>query len=82
MFTPCQTIPRPATCEEIDHALSYGLQFSTNGKAHRHGDNLAAAIAASTLVDHLEQSRFVLMKKPPAKGAAPEARRNSQHPTE
>ncbi len=79
---PDDTPLRPATRDEIEHALSYGLRFSTTGKAHRHGDSLAAAIAASTLVDHLEQSGFVLMKKPPAKGAAPDAWRNTKRLTE
>ena len=62
---------RPATREEIEHTLSYGLRFSTTGKAHRHGDSLAAAIAASRLVDHLERSGYVLMKKPPARNTTP-----------
>jgi hypothetical protein len=73
---------RPATREEIEHTLSYGLRFGTTGKPHRHGDSLAATIAARTLVDHLEQSGFILMKKPPAVDGAPLAKGASKHLTD
>lgn len=66
--------------EAIDHhlvaaadlvdTLRYGLQFTTSGKPHRLASDLTTHLAAEMLVQHLQQSGFVLMKKPPAGTAA------------
>jgi hypothetical protein len=73
---------RPATREELEYTLSYGLQFGTTGKAHRLASEATARIAAQVLVDHLEHSGSVLMKKPPARDTTPLAWRNSKHLTD
>lgn len=68
---PDDTPLRPATREEIEYPLSYGLRFGTTGKSHRLTSEATARIAAQVLVDHLDQSGFVLMKKPPDPGTTP-----------
>ena len=55
---------RPATGDEIAQALAFALQYDGRRRVHD-GDGLAARIAADRLVRHLEQSGFVVMKKPP-----------------
>jgi hypothetical protein len=72
----------PPTREDIEPTLSYGLRFSTTGRPHRHGYALGAAIAAGIIVDHLDRSGFVLMKKPPAWDGAALAQGGSKHLTE
>lgn len=62
---------RPATQEEISFALSYGLRFNTVGKANRAADGITASIVADMLVQHLDRSGFVVMKKPPALDSTP-----------
>ena len=61
----------PADPAALVHTLSYGLRFSTTGKAQRHGDALAAKIAAEILVQHLEQAGYGVMKTPPARNMTP-----------
>ena len=56
---------RPATREEVRLALGYALRYGRSGKAHRHASDDMARIAADVLVEHLELSGFVVMKKPP-----------------
>jgi hypothetical protein len=73
---------RPATREEIEYTLSYGLRFGTTGKAHRLASEATARIAAQVLINHLEQSGFVLMKKPAARSTTPLAPDGSKHLTE
>jgi hypothetical protein len=55
---------RPATAEEIEQTLAFALQFHGRKRVH-HGDELMARITAERLVEHLERSGFVVMKKPP-----------------
>jgi hypothetical protein len=57
---------RPATRDELRDALGYALRFNRRGKAHRHALEDMARIAADVLIEHLELSGFVVMKKPPA----------------
>jgi hypothetical protein len=56
-----------ATHAELVSALAYGLRFNERGKPHRHAMDDMARIAAETLARHLEQSGFVVMKRPAAK---------------
>ena len=65
----------PATRDEVRDALSYALRFSRAGKSHRHASELMARIAADVLVEHLERSGFVLMRKPgmPMPGVEPKS---------
>jgi hypothetical protein len=58
----------PATAEEIAGALAHALRFDTRGKARRGAGDLAASLAAERLVEHLQQSGFVLMR---SRGASP-----------
>jgi hypothetical protein len=73
---------KPATREDSEHTLSYGLRFGTTGKAHRLASEATARIAAQMLVNHLEQAGLVLMKKPPAQDTTPQAWTNPKHLTE
>jgi len=57
---------RPATRDEVRETLGYALRFNRSGKSHRHASDMMAQIAAEVLVEHLERSGFVVMKKPPA----------------
>jgi len=55
---------REATPDEIAQALAFALRFDGR-KRVRHADEMMARITAEHLVRHLEQSGFVIMKKPP-----------------
>ncbi len=59
---------RPATPDEIAETLSFALCYEGR-KRVRQADDIMARITAERLVQHLERSGFVLMKRPP--GAAP-----------
>ncbi len=67
---------RPASAQEIEESLSFALRFSGRKRVH-HADDAMARITAERLVQHLERSGFVLMKRPPA--APPRTSRHS-HP--
>ena len=54
---------RPATPREIEDTLSFALRFSGRRRVH-HADDAMARITAERLVQHLERSGYVLMKKP------------------
>lgn len=56
---------RPATQDEIADTLAFALQFDGRRRV-RHADSFIAQIAAKRLVEHLERSGFVVMRKPPA----------------
>lgn len=55
---------RPATVDEIADALAFSLRFDGRKRVHT-ADELMAGITARRLVEHLERSGFVVMKKPP-----------------
>ena len=57
---------RPATTDELAQALAFALRFQGRKRVHQ-GDELMANITAERLIRHLEQSGFVVMKKPPLK---------------
>lgn len=59
---------RPATPAEIAESLSFALRYHGRKRVHD-ADDAMARITAERLVQHLERSGFVLMKKPPV--AAP-----------
>ena len=58
----------PATEEEIAAALAHALRFDARGKARRGGGDLAAALAAERLVEHLRAAGFVVLR---GRGARP-----------
>jgi hypothetical protein len=57
---------RPATPDEIAETLSFALRYDSRRRVH-HADDAMARITAQRLVEHLERSGFVLMKRPPAR---------------
>ena len=63
---------RPATPEEIADTLAFALRYDGRKRIHR-GDELMARIVAGRLIEHLERTGFVVMKKPaaPAHSAPP-----------
>jgi hypothetical protein len=54
---------RPASAQEIQESLSFALRCE-GSKRIRHADEAMARITAERLVQHLERSGYVLMKKP------------------
>ena len=56
---------RPASHEEIEQSLSFALRYDGR-KRVRHADDAMARITAERLVQHLERSGYVLMKRPDA----------------
>ena len=67
---------RPATAAELEEILSFALRYAGRKRVHT-ADDMMARITAERLVQHLQQSGFVLLKKPPA--AAPSTS-NHGHP--
>ena len=59
---------RPATPDEIAQSLAFALRYNGRKRVHD-ADDIMARITAVRLVEHLQQSGFVLMKSHP--GAAP-----------
>ena len=60
----------PAAPEDVADALAFALRYSGRKRTHDAGE-MMAAIVAKRLVEHLERSGFVVMKKPPIGGGAP-----------
>ena len=53
----------------LSNALAFALRF--DGRKRKHdASEFMARIVAKRLVEHLEQSGFVIMKRPPGVGAA------------
>ena len=65
---------KPASAAEIEETLSFALQYAGKRRV-RHADDLMARLTAERLVQHLQQSGFVVLKR--ASSAAPNS---SQHP--
>jgi hypothetical protein len=59
----------PADPEDLGAALAFALRFDVK-RRNRDATEIMARIIARRLVGHLAQSGFVVMKKPPALGAA------------
>jgi hypothetical protein len=60
----------PATPEDLADAIAFALRFNGRKRVHN-ADELMSAIVAKRLVEHLERSGFVVMKRPPIGGSAP-----------
>jgi hypothetical protein len=58
-----------AKFEDLADALAFTLRFQGRKRVHN-ADELMSAIVAKRLVEHLERSGFVVMKRPPIGGAA------------
>jgi hypothetical protein len=72
---PDESLLRPATPEEIAESLSFALRYDGRRRVH-HADEAMARITAERLVQHLERSGYVLMRRPEA--AAPSTSRHHQ----
>jgi hypothetical protein len=59
----------PADPSDLASVLAFALRYHGRKRVHN-ADELMAEIAAKRLVEHLEQSGFVIMKRPPEIGAA------------
>ena len=59
----------PASSDDVADALAFALRYSGRKRTHDAGE-MMAAIVAKRLVEHLERSCFVIMKKPPIGGGA------------
>ena len=56
-----------ANPEDIAQSLSFALLY-TGRKRARDADTMMADIVAKRLVEHLQRSGFVIMKRPPGPG--------------
>ena len=54
---------RPASAQEIQDSLSFALRYAGRRRVH-HADDAMARTTVERLVQHLERSGFVLMKRP------------------
>jgi hypothetical protein len=61
-----ETPLRPAMRDETTQALAFALQYDGRKRTRDTADYMAR-IAAERLTQYLEQSGFVLMKRPPGK---------------
>lgn len=59
----------PAAPEDLADALAFALRFDGRKRKLDAGEFMAT-IVAKRLVEHLEQSGFVVMKRPPSVGAS------------
>jgi hypothetical protein len=59
----------PADPQDLASALAFALRFQGRKRVHN-ADEFIADIVAKRLVEHLERSGFVVMKKPPIGGAS------------
>ena len=59
----------PASSDDLADALAFALRYSGRKRTHDAGE-MMAAIVAKRLMEHLERSGFVVMKKPPIVGGA------------
>ena len=56
----------PATLDDVRESLAFALRYSRSGKRVADRDSLMASAAAEHLIEALERSGFVIMKRPPA----------------
>ena len=59
-----------ATPEETAYAIAFALRYSGRKRVHDSAE-MMATIVAKRLVEHLQRSGFVVMKRPPIGGSAP-----------
>jgi hypothetical protein len=55
----------PATPAELEETLSFALRFAGKKRVHT-ADDVMARVTAERLVQHLDRSGYVLMKRPAA----------------
>jgi len=66
---------RPATPSELANSLSFALRYDGRRRVH-HADDAMARITADRLVEHLQSSGFVVLKRSDA--VAPSASHHGQ----
>jgi len=66
----------PATAAELEETLSFALRYASKKRVHT-ADDVMARVTAERLVQHLQHSRYVLMRRAPA--TAPSTSRH-RHP--
>jgi hypothetical protein len=59
----------PADPSDLTAALAFALRYQGRKRVHN-ADEIMAEIVAKRLVEHLERTGFVVMKRPPVAGAA------------
>ena len=59
----------PASPDDLADAIAFALRFDGRKRKHDAAE-IMARIVAKRLVEHLERSGFVVMKRPPIDGAA------------
>jgi hypothetical protein len=60
----------PAAPDDLADALAFALRFDGRRRKHDAAE-MMARIVARRLLEHLERSGFVVMKRPPIGGSAP-----------
>ncbi len=55
----------PATAAELEESLSFALRYAGKKRVHS-ADDVMARVTAERLVQHLERSGYVLMRRPAA----------------
>ena len=53
---------RPALASEVEQSLCFALRYAGRRRVH-HVDEVMARITAERLVEHLQQSGFVILKR-------------------
>ncbi len=66
----------PATAAELEETLSFALRYAGKKRVHT-ADDVMARVTAERLVQHLQSSGYVLMRRAPA--TAPSTSRH-RHP--
>lgn len=59
----------PATTAELEESLAFALRYAGKKRIHT-ADEFMARMTAERLVQHLEQSGFVVLKRPPARASS------------
>ncbi len=59
----------PASSDDLEQAIAFALQFRGR-KRIRTASDIMATLTAERIVEHLKDSGFVVMRKPPGVGAA------------
>ena len=59
----------PASSSDLAAALAFALRYHGRNRVHN-ADEIMAEIVAKRLVEHLERSGFVIMKRPADVGGA------------
>ena len=59
----------PASRDDLELAIAFALQFRGRKRIRSAGE-IMAMLTAERIAEHLEEARFVIMRKPPGVGAA------------